>query len=348
MSSHATGPEPLDPEPESAASPQATSGTEGEGAARDVSRRIFLGGVASAAATLAADVSAQTPEQVNVEAFISGVRAARVFDLGFNWDQSSPVLSLNPPYAFALNATHRQTHEVFGSAPGSQVSWTSEILYFSGQHGAPTIDAIGHIGRNLKLHGGVDAVQATSRPDGIGNDLGIEAFPRDLLLSRGVLLDVARVVAGGAADPLPPGFEITAKHLEDAARAHGVRVTRGDSVLIRTGWGQYFGKDNARYLGEKSPGPGVDAGRWLVGQGVRLTGTDTATYEVRPAVNGKELFPVHMLMIADNGIYLVENANLEELGATGVQLFCLVVPPLRIRGASGSPLRMLAMTPRRS
>jgi kynurenine formamidase len=222
------------------------------------------------------------------------------------------------------------------------------MLYMSGQHGAPTIDAIGHIGRNLKLHGGVDAVQATSRPDGIGNDLGIDAFPRDLLLSRGVLLDVARVVANGGADPLPPGFEITGKHLEDAAQAHGVRVGRGDSVLIRTGWGQYFAKDNARYLGEKSPGPGVDAGRWLVAQGVRLTGTDTATYEVRPAVSGKELFPVHMLMIADNGIYLVENANLEDLGAARVHLFCLVVPPLRLRGASGSPLRMLALTPRQS
>ena len=322
---------------------------EREGAGGDVSRRIFLGGVATAAAsTLATEARAQTPEQVNVEAFISGVRAARVFDLGFTWDQSAPVLSLNPPYALALNATHRQTHEIYGSAPGSQVSWASEILYFSGQHGAPTIDALGHIGRNLKLHGGVDAAQATSRPDGIGNDLGIETFPRDLLFSRGILLDVARFVAGGAADPLPPGLEITAKHLEDTARAHGVRVNRGDSVLIRTGWGQYFAKDNARYLGEKSPGPGVDAGRWLVAQGARLTGTDTATYEVRPAVSGKELFPVHMLMIADNGIYLVENANLEELGAAGVRVFCLVVPPLRIRGASGSPFRMLALTPRQS
>ena len=329
--------------------PGPTSPESPERPGGEVTRRLFLGGVATAAAaTLATDARGQSAEQVNVEAFISGVRAARVFDLGFNWDQSSPVLSLNPPYAFALNATHRQTYEVFGSAPGSQVSWTSEILYFSGQHGAPTIDAIGHIGRNLKLHGGVDAVQATSRPDGIGNDLGIETFPRDLLLSRGILLDVARAVAGGGADPLPPGFEITAKHLEDTARAQAVRVDRGDSVLIRTGWGQYFGKDNPRYLGEKSPGPGVDAGRWLAAQGVRLTGADTATYEVRPPVHGKELFPVHMLMIADNGIYLVENANLEELGAARVHVFCLVVPPLRIRGASGSPLRMLALTPRQS
>ena len=60
----------------------------------------------------------------------SGLRGARVFDLGFVWDSRAPVLSRNPPYAFALNATHRQTHEAFGSAPGSQGSWTSEILYF--------------------------------------------------------------------------------------------------------------------------------------------------------------------------------------------------------------------------
>jgi kynurenine formamidase len=192
-----------------------------------------------------------------------------------------------------------------------------------------------------------DAVQATSRPDGIGNDLGIDAFPRDLR-SRGASCSTWPGWSRTGCRSPPPGFEITGKHLEDAAQAHGVRVGRGDSVLIRTGWGQYFAKDNARYLGEKSPGPGVDAGRWLVAQGVRLTGTDTATYEVRPAVSGKELFPVHMLMIADNGIYLVENANLEDLGAARVHLFCLVVPPLRIRGASGSPLRMLALTPRQS
>jgi len=89
----------------------------------------------------------------------------------------------------------------------------------------------------------------------------------------------------------------------------------------------------------------VDAGRWLVAQGVRLTGADTATYEVRPAMHGKALFPVHQLMIADHGLDLVENAHLEELGAARGHLCCLVVPPLRIRGASGSPLRMLALTP---
>ncbi len=313
----------------------------------EVSRRDFLAGAAStAAASSLAAAPAGAAEAADVEVFIGSLRGARVFDLNFTWDSGSPLLSLNPPFAFALQATHRQTYEMFGSAPGSQLSWAADMLYFSGQHGAATIDAIGHIGRNLKLHGGVDAVAATARPDGIGNNLGIDAFPADLLLSRGILLDVARVAAGGRPDPLPPGFVVTGKHLEDAARAHGVQVKRGDSVLIRTGWGQHFGKNNAVYLGEKSPGPGVDAARWLVAQGVRLTGTDTATYEVRPPVHGSEIFPVHMLLIADHGVYLVENANLEELGAANAHLFGLVVPPLRIRGASGSPLRMLALTPK--
>ena len=187
---------------------------------------------------------------------------------------------------------------------------------------------------------------ATSRPDGIGNNLGIDAFPADLLFTRGILLDVARREAGGRPEPLAPGFVITAQHLEETEKAQGVTVKPGDSVLIRTGWGQHFGQDNARYLGERSPGPGVEAARWLVGRGVRLTGTDTATYEVRPAMSGAELFPVHMLLIADHGVYLVENANLEELSTAEAHLFCLVTPPLRLRGASGSPLRMLAVAPK--
>ena len=175
------------------------------------------------------------------------------------------------------------THEIFGTAPGSRVSWASEMMFFSGQHGAPTIDAIGHIGRDLKLHGGVDAAAATSSPGGIGMNLGIDSFPLDLMVNRAVFLDVARHVAGGAMDPLPPGFEITAQHLDATVAAQKVEVRKGDSLLMRTGWGQHFGKDNARYLGEQSPGPGQDAARWIAARGVRLAAADTATFEKRPA-----------------------------------------------------------------
>src|SRR5438132_163398 len=317
----------------------------------ELTRRRWLGTAGALAALAAAGgTEMRTPavasaQAGSAESLLAALKSARVFDLSFTWSDQSPVLNLNPPYSFALNRTHKMTHEIFGQVPGSRVAWASEIMFFSGQHGAPTIDAIGHIGRDLKLHGGVDAVAATSTPGGIGANLGIDSFPVDLMINRGVFLDVARHVAAGAADPLPPGYEITAKHLDDTAKAQGVDVRKGDSVLIRTGWGQYFGKDNARYLGEQSPGPGQDGAKWIIGKGARLAGDDTATFEKRPAAYGKELFSVHMMLLADNGIYIVENANLDPLGDAKAYVALLILTPLRIQGASGSPLRAIALAP---
>ena len=315
-----------------------------------VSRRDWLGTAGLAALAVAVGSEIRRPAAASAQArpaegLISALKAARLYDLSFTWNEQSPVLGLNPPYAFALNRTHKMTHEIFGQVPGSRVSWASEIMYLSGQHGAPTIDAIGHIGRDLKLHGGLDAVAATSTPGGIGNNLGIDSFPVDLMINRAVFLDVARQVAGGGDAPLPPGFEITAKHLDDAVAAQGVAVNKGDSLLIRTGWGQFFGKDNAKYLGEQSPGPGQDAAKWIIGKGLRLAGDDTATFEKRPAAYGKELFSVHMMLIADSGIYIVENLNLEPLSAAKASTVALVLTPLKIQGASGSPLRAIALAP---
>ena len=146
----------------------------------DASRREWLGtaGVMALVSAMAGTATAQA--RPNAEELIATVKGARVFDLSFVWNEQAPVLSLNPPYAFALNRTHKTTHEMFGQAPGSRLSWASDIMYFSGQHGAPTVDAIGHIGRDLKLYGGVDAVAATSSPAGIGSGLGIDHLPVDL------------------------------------------------------------------------------------------------------------------------------------------------------------------------
>jgi kynurenine formamidase len=311
----------------------------------DVSRRQWLGSAATLGIAAAVAGTASAQSRPSADALIKTVKAARLFDLSFTWSDQSPLLNLNPPYSFALNRTHKMTYEIFGQAPGSQVSWASEMMFFSGQHGAPTIDAIGHIGRNLKLYGGVDAVAATSTPGGIGANLGIDSFPADLMVNRVVLLDVARQIANGRPDPLPAGFEITGAHLEQTSKAQGVDVQRGDSVLIRTGWGQYFNKDNAKYLGEQSPGPGQDGARWIIGRGVRLAGDDTATFEKRPAAYGKELFSVHMMLLADSGIYIVENCNLEPLADAKAYVALLILTPLRIQGATGSPLRAIALAP---
>lgn len=308
-------------------------------------------------ATLAAAaLVAAAPFAVHAQtSLIQAVKNARLIDLSHTWDKKSPIAGVNPPYSFALRDTHESTLCAFDD--GCQLSFTSEVMHWSGQHGAPSIDAIGHIGREGQLFGGVDAAASTSDPDGIGASgvgahLAIDRFPTDLLVNRGVLLDVARMVMKNSR-PLPPDFEITAKHLEEAASEQGVTLQKGDTVFIRTGWGRLFktapGTKVGDYNGPFSPGPGLNAAEYLIAKGARVVGNDTLTFEKRPPITLEprfQVFPVHMRLITDSGIYIVENLDLEELSAAKAYEFVVVVPPLKVRGGTGSAVRIFALVQR--
>jgi kynurenine formamidase len=281
---------------------------------------------------------------------LRAIKKARVVDLSHTWTQQSPIASVNPPYTFALSATHANTRGTFGD--GGQLSFTSEVMHWSGQHGAPSIDAIGHIGRDGLLFGGVNAALSTSNPDGIGTQpghagakLAIDHFPKDLLINRGVMLDVARMVQGDLS-PLPADFDITAAVLDKTAKHFRVDVRKGDTVLIRTGWGQHFKGAEALYAGAASPGPGLDGAEWLIKKGARIVGNDTLTFEKRPPIVLEpkfQVFPVHMRLITDKGIYIIENLNLEGLAEKKAYEFAVVVPPIKILGGTGSAVRVFAL-----
>ena len=338
-----------------------------------VNRRDFIRvSAASSVGVVVADmikpvIAATSSEETGqVGDFIRKVKEARLFDLSPVWDENSPIASVNPSYSMKLNRTHAQfdptdpdlsddhtrgTRGQFGD--GGQLSFTSEVQHFSGQHGAPSIDAIGHIGRNGFLFGHVDAAAATSDLRGIGRSgvgahLDVVHYPTKLLVNRGVLLDVARFIQGDLS-PLPADFEITARHLADTAKRQRVKLERGDTVLIRTGWGKFFTEDPNLYKGPSSPGPSVDGAQFLVNRGAPVVGDDTLTFERRPPLIFTptfQVFPVHMLLIADNGINIIENFFLEDLAAAEVYEFLLVVPPLKIRGGTGSALRAFALVPK--
>ena len=269
------------------------------------------------------------------EELLQALQSARVVELNFVWDARSPLLPFNPPFAASLVNTHKQTAGWI-----SELSFAADMMFFSGQHGAPTIDAIGHIGHNGKLFGGLSAEQSES-PIGL-TALGIENYPADRFVNRGVLLDVAR---HKNVDALAPGEEISAADLEATAKAQGVEVRAGDSVLIRTGFGKFFA-DKAKYMGLR-PGPGESAAKWLAERKVFLTGADQLTYEVYPEKG--TIFPAHRILIADNGIYIVENMNLEALGETLAARkdysFILVLNPPRLRGMTGAPVNAFAIVP---
>jgi kynurenine formamidase len=272
-----------------------------------------------------------------VAAFIEAVRSARIIELNFVWDRSSPLLGLNPPFSLGLHTSHLQTK---GLMPGG-IAFAADMMFFSGQHGAPTIDAIGHISDNQKLFGGLDA-PSNEGAAGLGA-LGIETYPKERFTNRGVLLDVAR---WKGVDALAPGQEISAEDLEATAAAQGVEVRAGDSVLIRTGYGRFFEGDPAKYSAFR-PGPGESAARWLASKKIFLAGDDQMSFEVVPEQG--TIFPCHRILLADNGIYIVENLNLEELATAlageRVYEFVLVLNPPRIRGATGAASNAFAILP---
>jgi kynurenine formamidase len=300
-------------------------------------KTISLVSAATLLAVLVSPASARQDKKKATANLINTIRSARVIELNFVWDRNSPLLGLNPPFTLGLQTSHKQTK---GMIPGG-IAFAADMMFFSGQHGAPNIDALGHISDNGKLYGGLDA-EANEGAAGL-TALGIENYPKERFVNRGVLLDVARFKN---VEALGPGEEITPEDLEATAKAEGIEIQPGDSLLIRTGYGKYFESDRAKFSGFR-PGPGEAAARWLASKKVFLAGDDQMSFEVVPQKG--TVFPCHRILIADNGIYIVENLNLEELSRAlaeqKVYEFALVINPPRIRGATGMAANAFAIIP---
>jgi kynurenine formamidase len=159
------------------------------------------------------------------------------------------------------------------------------------------------------------------------------------IVTRGVLVDVAALKN---MEMLPPAYEITVQDLEQALSKQGVSLERGDAVVVHTGWGKLWGKDNAKYQAT-NPGIGVAASEWLARQRPILVGGDTSTVEVNPNPDRELSLPTHQIMLVVNGIHLLENMKLDELAAKRVHEFAFVVEPLKIQGGTGSTVAPIAI-----
>jgi kynurenine formamidase len=167
--------------------------------------------------------------------------------------------------------------------------------------------------------------------------LGIENA--GALFTRGVLIDVAALKG---VEMLPENYEITAQDLEQALEKQKLKLQSGDAVIIHTGWGKLWGKDNVRYA-RGGPGIGVGAAVWLAKQDPMLVGADNSSVEVSPNPDPKVSLPIHQIMLVVNGIHLLENMKLAELAEKRVQEFAFIVQPLKIQGGTGSTVAPIAV-----
>ncbi|PYN52364.1 MAG: cyclase [Candidatus Rokuibacteriota bacterium] len=159
------------------------------------------------------------------------------------------------------------------------------------------------------------------------------------LITRGVLIDVAGLKG---VDMLGDTYEITVADLEGALQRQNQKLQPGDAVVIHTGWGKLWGKDNARYM-RSGPGIGVQAAEWLAKQDPMLVGADNVPVEVNPNPDKEVSLPIHQIMLVVNGIYLLENLKLDELAAKRVHEFAFVMQPLKLQGFTGSTVAPIAI-----
>jgi kynurenine formamidase len=137
-------------------------------------------------------------------------------------------------------------------------------------------------------------------------------------------------------------YVITPADLEAALHQQGVGINPGDAVLIHTGWGKLWMKDNARY-NSGEPGVGIEAANWLVERQPVLVGADSFAVEAWPYPD-RELFgPVHQIFLPISGVHILENLDLEGLARDKVYEFAFVLQPLKIKGGTGSTVAPVAI-----
>jgi kynurenine formamidase len=263
------------------------------------------------------------------------VAAATAFDLEQPRFAGMPIHPAHKPgYFYALHRRHRDSYRPDKFGPRSGASGVLTMMEHSGTH----IDAFCHQASDLKFYKDV-AVDPVERTDGY-TAYGAETIAP--LIARGVLLDVAR---WKNVDQLPQNYAITADDLSGCARDESVAVRRGDVLLVRTGFGTAW-TDEPTYL--NAAGVSRSGNIWAADQGVRAVGADNMAWdcmaEKDPETNMVLFGHAHLLVT--HGIHIIENLHLEALAAAGHHEFCFVGLPLKLRGATGAPLRPLALVDR--
>jgi len=224
-------------------------------------------------------------------------------------------------------------------------TFMNQVSNRRGSNEEMVISEIGQVGTQLDgfVHQTIeDKIYNCAKLDDISTRTGFTKFGIDkvgMLMTRGVLIDVAGLKG---VDMLPDTYEITVQDLEQALQRQNMRLQPGDAVIIHTGWGKLWMKDNARYV-KSCPGIGVKAAEWLAKQDPMLIGADNWPVEVAPNPDPQISLPVHQILLVVNGIHILENLKLDELVAKRVNEFAFVMQPLKIQGGSGSTVAPVAI-----
>jgi len=214
----------------------------------------------------------------------------------------------------------------FALVPGAEYGKNKlsymEDTYLSQSHVGTHIDGMGHIGIQDCYYNQTPMGKFVTQ-NGI-KKLGLEHLKT--FATRGVVLDMVKVFqeanklktnAACRTPCLDGGTVITPADIQAALKMYDVTLREGDAVFIHTGWGDLFKQfpaQNANY-NKSEAGIGKAAAQWLADQKVVLVGADNWAVEVIPSEDAQEAFPVHALLLTDNGIHIIENVRTDLIAA---------------------------------
>lgn len=260
-----------------------------------------------------------------------------VVELGQPLSIGVPHAAVQPPFMYTLTSKHGEVPAV--ASPIGAISGASDA-FSMGVHVGTHIDSLTHCSLDGRLFDGTDALS----PGAQDFAHGIRATRAEAIrpiLARGVLLDFPELLG---VERVPSDYAITPAEIERAEAAQQVQICNGDVVLLRTGWDALW-HDPSLYLELPLPGPTADTARLLADRQVIATGSDTMPYEQAP---GEHPLEVHAELLVRSGIFIMESLNLVELAARRAYSFQFIALPLRIAGATGSPINPVAIVPTRS
>jgi kynurenine formamidase len=283
------------------------------------------------------------------------VKLGRVYDLGLPYDRNSfkwvghsagEVISFRSPAGERVQQDLPFTTAAGGNTGGT--GWHSNVIFIS-DNVATQIDGLAHI-----THGADSHFYNGMRASDAAGDFGLmraDVTTIPPIIARGVLVDVAGLKNLPA---LPSHYEITVSDLEAALAKQGTEITPGTIVLVRTGTARHWGangSDHAKIGEHDSAGIGLRAARWLVEQkGALAVGSDTSGLEYVPPspsdskAMGGSFNPVHVYLLVEQGVHILEFNNLEALAADRAYEFAYILSTNAIRGTvAGTALRPMAL-----
>jgi kynurenine formamidase len=243
--------------------------------------------------------------------------SVEIVDLTQPLSESTPVIQLPPPFANTPGLTREEISHYDDRGP----AWAWYTLTI-GEHVGTHVDAPIH--------------WITGKD---GNDVASVAPTQ--------LIGPACVIDKSAETDADNGYLLTVQDLEAWEQEHG-RIPDRAWVLFRTGWG-FRAQDQSAFLnvgaeGPRTPGPDVEASRWLADERpISGFGVETVGIDAGAAGGFDPPFPLHNFLLGAGRLGLTQLANLERLPLTGA---LIVVSPLKLVGGTGSPSRVFAFVPR--